>query len=340
MASASATEKLLAATVLLAMHGVLCTCADVTAPSLLWGPVVVGSNGGSAYYLNDNVAGGNVLGARITYGPYEQGPDGAVIAALTNMTTSAKSAVRVGDFVYFSGDNGGIYRTQVANTATPWATFASCTVPDGLALETIATDGTRIFGSTTAADSPIHAYSVDPSTGALTLVWSTSNIAGRVRGIDWDASGYLYAADGGGPAENATNNVARLYAINAASGAMSDMGSITFNGRQYQTVREGGQLLVFDSYSGAEPGVAAGQMYVYNLADDTTLVTNSPANVWDPAGITRIFGAAIDGDHMWLTGVNGQTFGYAIPEPGTVTLLLLGVACVAAPLANRRHGRK
>jgi len=334
------TPKYLMPAMVLVMQAGGCLRASISEPALLWGPTVVGSNGGSAYYLNDSVFGGNVLGARITYGPYEQDTNGTVVAALvTSPLAGAKSAVRLGDFVYFAGDSGGIYRTQVANTPTPWATFTNCTVPGDLLLETIATDGTLIFGSTTAANSPINAYSVNPVNGELTLVWSTSNIVGRVRGIDWDASGYLYAADGGGPAENATNNTAHIYAIDAASGAMTDMGTVAFNGRQYQTLREGDQLLLFDSYTGAVPGVPSGQMYVYNLADDTTLVSNSPVNVWDPAGISRVFGAAIDGEHMWLTSINGQTFGYVVPEPGTVLLLLCGAATIGMAWSAKRKGR-
>jgi hypothetical protein len=299
--------------------------ADLVSPSLLWGPTVVGTNAGSAYYLNDNVVAGDVLGGHIGYGPYEQDASGAVVFSLaTAPTATAKSAARVGDYVYFTGDNGGVYRTQVGNTGSPWSTFTNCTVGNGLAIETIATDGTLIFGSTTVENDQVHAYSVDDATGTLTLVWSSAGIAGRVRGIDWDASGYLYAADGGGPTESATNNTAHIYAIDAATGAATDMGAIAFNGRQYQAIREGGQLVVFDSYTGSAPGVPAGQMYVYDLANDTNLVSTTPVDVWDPAGIGRIFGAAIDGDQMWLTSLNGQTFGYAVPEPVTIFLLCFG----------------
>ncbi|HPA19397.1 MAG TPA: PEP-CTERM sorting domain-containing protein [Verrucomicrobiae bacterium] len=313
--------------------------ADLVSPSLLWGPTVVGTNAGSAYYLNDNVVAGDVLGGHIGYGPYEQAANGTLVSSLaTAPVASAKAAVRVGDYVYFTGDSGGVYRTQVGNTATPWSTFTNCAVGNGLALETITTDGTHIFGSTSAANDQVHAYSVDPATGALTLLWSTSNIVGRVRGIDWDASGYLYAADGGGPAENATNNTAHIYAIDAATGATTDMGTITFNGRQYQSIREGNQLVVFDSYTGGASGVPAGQMYVYNLTGDTALASTIPVSVWDPAGIDRIFGAAIDGNQMWLTSINGQTFGYAVPEPATIVLLCLGAVWLAMALGRGRGG--
>ena len=197
--------------------------AELLAPVLQWGPTVVGSSGGSAYYLNDNVYGGNSLGARIDFGPYEQDRDGVVQNSLV-VSATAKSSTRIGDYVYFTGNSDGVHRTQVANTATPWTTSANCTISNGLNLETITTDGTYLYGSTTAAGNQIHAYSVNAATGDLTLLWSTSGISGRVRGLDWDASGYLYAVDGGGTTENVLNNTAHLYAVAAGSGATTDMG--------------------------------------------------------------------------------------------------------------------
>ena len=309
--------------------------AEIFEPSLLWGPIVVGSTGGSSYYLNDSVEAGNVLGARISYGPYEQDKTGAIVNALPTSPTAAtaKSSVRLGDYVYFTGDSGGVYRTQVANTATPWSTFTQCTLNEPSALETIATNGSLIFGTTTDGNDNIRAYSVDTATGDLTVSWTTTGITGRVRGLDWDASGYLYAGDGGGTTEAATNQTAHLYAIRGTDGAVTDLGQITFNGRQYQVVREGSQLAVFDSFSGT--GAPAGQMYVYNLAGDTALESTTPVHTWDPAGIGRIYGAAIDDGFLWLASGSGQTYGFAIPEPHAAWLLL--AAALGWAIARRRR---
>ena len=288
--------------------------AAVSAPVLQWGSTMVGTRGGSVYYLNDSVVGGNVLGARIAYGLYEQRADGTVVHSLaTSPTAAAKSAVRVGDYVYFTGNEGGVYRTRVANTPTPWSSFAAVTISNGLALETMATDGKWIFGSTTAENDQIHAYSVDAATGALTLQWSTTGIAGRGCGLCWDESGYLYTVDGGGTSESTVGNTANMYAIAANSGATTDMGQITFNGRLYQTLREGNQIIVFDSFRGTD--APAGQMYVYDLASDTSLVQATPSAVYDPAEIDCIYGAAIDGNHLWLTSGGGKTYGYLISKP-------------------------
>ena len=298
--------------------------AEILQLEYKWGPIVVGTGTQSAYYLNDSVVAGNVIGARISYGPYEQSRDGTVINELsTSPTATAKSAVRVGDYFYFSGNEGGMYRTQVSNTATPWSTFSQVTVTNEDKLETIVTDGTYIYGSSTAEGDQIRAFSVDPGTGALTQIWSTSGIAGRVRGLDWHESGYLYAVDGGGPAENAVGNTAQMYAIDAAIGQTFDMGAVTFNGRQYQTIREGNRVFVFDSYTGAV--APSGQVYIYHLATDTSLVSTTPAAVFDPDEIGRIFGAAIDGNFVWLAGVSGQTYGFRlVPEPSTLLLLTVG----------------
>lgn len=311
--------------------------AQLTPPVLKWGPTVVGTGTGSAYYLNDSVVDGSVLGARISYGPYEQNRSGTVVNALpTGATKTGKSAVRVGDFVYFTGDNGGVWRTQVANTATPWSTFSAVTVSNGAALETLATDGTRIFASTTVQGEQVHAYLVDPGSGAMGLLWSTVGIAGRVRGLDWDRSGYIYATDGGGPSENAAGNTSHLYAIAASDGTAVDLGSVTHNGRTYQVLREKDQLALFDSFTGT--GAPAGQMYVFDLANDTNLLSTTPSATWDPAGIGRIFGAAIDDDgSMWLTSGGGQTYLYAVPEPSTWAALAGGaLSLLALSLLRRR----
>ena len=154
---------------------------------------------------------------------------------------------------------------------------------------------------------------MDAATGALTLQWSTTGIAGRGCGLCWDESGYLYTVDGGGTSESTVGNTANMYAIAANSGATTDMGQITFNGRLYQTLREGNQIIVFDSFRGTD--APAGQMYVYDLASDTSLVQATPSAVYDPAEIDCIYGAAIDGNHLWLTSGGGKTYGYLISKP-------------------------
>lgn len=288
-----------------------------------WGPVVVGSSGGSAYYLNGNVVAGNVLSGRISDGPYEQDRNGNVVNHLnTGATATAKSAARVGDYVYFSGNEGEIYRTQVDNTATPWTTFSQVAVSSGALVETLTTDGTSIYGSSTAAGAEIRAFSVNVVTGDLTQVWATSGIAGRVRGLDWDASGYLYAVDGGG------GGSAHMYAIDAATGETTNMGGVTFSGNLYQTIREGNSIFTFDS---------GGMIGVYALATDTSLAASAP--VWlDPPGIDAIYGAAIDNNFLWLTSSSGRTYGYQIvPEPAS--LLLLSVTGLMLLLRRRRFGR-
>jgi hypothetical protein len=78
-------------------------------------------------------------------------------------------------------------------------------------------------------------------------------------------------------------------------------------------------------------------MYVYDLASDTSLVSTTPVNVWDPDRINQIYGAAIDNGFMWLASGGGITDGYTVPEPSSWLLLLGGLALGAICRIHRRQ---
>ena len=123
--------------------------ADLQAPVLQWGPTTVNS-AGSAYYLNDNVVGGNVLGGVINYGLYEQSKSGAVVHSFAN-ASAAKSATQIGNYVYYGLNTGSPHCLD----ASTWSNDQTCHFYQGgtditsmCLLASLASDGAeRLFGS-------------------------------------------------------------------------------------------------------------------------------------------------------------------------------------------------
>ncbi len=278
--------------------------------NLQWGPIQPNGRNGSAFYMNNSIVDGCALGATNNNGPWLMNKSGAVVCSLVNANT-ARCAVKVGDYIYYSDSDGTgtIYRTS-ANT---WeAPGTAVTISDGQKLISLTTDGTNIYGSTTSTvegKNQVYKYSVDSSTGALTLLWGTSGIeATGVRGLAYDARGYVYAVSGGRNSSTSTENTAHLYAILASDGTVTDMGAITHMGEAYQVVRVDNQIWVADALSVTDG--LDGQIYVYTLNGNTALASTTPTVTFNPEGIDRIFGLAVDDDFVWMATATGQVYGY------------------------------
>jgi hypothetical protein len=278
--------------------------------TLQWGPVTPNGSSGSAYYLNNNLVNGHVVGGTIGNGPWELDKSGTMIHSLSN-TSTAKSVVKVGDYIYYtySGGSDVLYRSSADTWDAPGTVV---TISDNQAIVSLATDGTNIYASTTknSGTSQVSKYSVDAASGALTLVWTTTGIeATGIRGLSYyhGAADYIYAVSGGRNTASVTGNTAHIYAIGTDTGTVTDMGAITDNGETYQVVRVGKQLWVTDALTGSTND---SQIYVYGLTNDTTLFSTTPTTVCNPDGIGQIFGMAIDGNFVWLTGPSGEVYGY------------------------------
>jgi hypothetical protein len=283
-----------------------------------WGPMTPNGIGGNTYYLNNNIIDGHLLGVTLNSGLWEIDKTGTALHTLVN-TSTAKSVVKVGSYLYYSStDSTSIYRT-LADTWEAPGTVVS--VSNSLPIVSLATDGTYIYASTAKAtngQNQVYKYSVDSATGALTLVWETIGIeATGVRGLSYHSSGYVYAVSGGRNSTTGTSNTAHLYAIKALDGAVTDLGAITHMGETYQVVRVDSQLWVADALT--VTGAYDGKIYMYDLAGSTTLASTTPTIVCNPNNIQVIFGLAVDGDFVWMTGNNsgvaGQVYGYTFYRP-------------------------
>jgi uncharacterized protein (DUF2141 family) len=280
--------------------------------ALQWGPVTPNGTSGSAYYLNDNTVDGHALCGTISNGPWELDKTGTVIHSLSN-TNTAKSVVKVGDYIYYtySGGSSYVYRSS----ASTWDAGIAVSISDNMPLSSLVTDGTYIYASTAKKDSgynQISKYSVDAPSGALTLIWTTTGIeATGVRGLSYydGATDYIYAVSGGRNTATATGNTAHMYAIRTDTGVVSEMGAITHMGETYQIARRYDQLWVADALSTGD-----GQICIYNLTNSTTLASTTPTKVCNPDGIKQIYGMAIDNGFVWLATGLGQVYGYTYKE--------------------------
>jgi hypothetical protein len=274
---------------------------------LQWGPNTPNGTTNSAYYLNDNIVDGNALGTTNGSGLWELDRTGNIIHSLSD-TGTVKSAVKVGDYIYYALSSTCLYRVSVST----WSTPEQATVSNSASLASLATDGTYIYASTAQASGQVMKYSVDAGTGVLTLVWTTTGIdATGIRGLSYydGATDYIYAVSGGRNPATTTGNTAHIYAIRTDTGAVTDMGAITHMGEAYQIVRRDNQLWVADCYNNAD-----GQIYVYNLTNSTTLASTTPTTVCNPDGIGAIYGMAIDEGFVWLSTSLGKVYGYTFKE--------------------------
>jgi hypothetical protein len=273
----------------------------VNAPSFLnlqWGPITPNGTDNSAYYLNNNIVNGNVLGGTIGVGPWELDKFGKTIHSMSNVNT-AKSTVKVGNWIYYTYQAGSTYVFRTP--ADTWAeTGTAVTISPNLSISSLATDGRYIYASavsTSGGKNQIYKYAVDDVSGTLTLDpnWTVAGIeVTGVRGLSYydGATDYIYVVSGGRNSSlSPVPSTATLYAIRTSDGALSTVGALTDVGDTYQVVRVGKQLWVVDVFNSGNDG----RIRMYDLADDTHLASSTPSSV-KPDGLVQIYGLAVDGD--------------------------------------------
>jgi hypothetical protein len=280
------------------------------------------------------VVGQNPLCSSPAYGVWEVDKSGNIIHTSQGMPvaadkpTVAKSAVRVGDYIYGSGENG-VYRTAVSSVDGSWATTMSSPVATQL-WDTMTTDGTSLYGySHYNGPKAVTKYSVDATTGALTRVWSYDSV-NRVRAISFDsAKNVLYAGEIRGTAGD-------IYSVSADKGEKTLLGTVedsTGKSALFQVIRSGNQMAAF---------FADGTMEVYGMNTDGTLDTSKILAQYEGLGAGSLAGAALsaDGKMLWVTSGEGKKIsGYSVPEPTSVAMLLTG-ALGAAFIAYRKRTAK
>jgi hypothetical protein len=162
--------------------------------------------GGNLYYLNNNFdSDGNLLLGNIAAIPFAGGGPvafsrtGEVARTYNNGDDGAKSAVQIGDFLYFTGDDRqGLARVPVDT----WTGPASALL--GSTMESITTDGAQIFANDDDTRDEVRRYAVEEGANGVYLVLKQHrSLGGRIRGLSYfDASAsvagdeYVYASTG------------------------------------------------------------------------------------------------------------------------------------------------
>jgi len=239
-------------------------------------------SGSSVYYSDDNLsADGNFLIGVIGYGPREISiDDGSVVNGYDNTADgTAKSAIQLGAYIFFTGASG----EGLARLDSSWSSRTAYVNPTnalgvGSLCESIATDGTLVFGNDDNYQTNIHAWAISNGATDFTadLQW-TATIPGtstaRIRAFSYDASGYIYVCGNG----NGNADDRDVYAIRVSDQSVIDMGiDVPGTDKGYGIVREGNTLIA----------LTRSAIYVWNLTSSTSA---------DPASVDTYTSAQLSG---------------------------------------------
>jgi len=199
--------------------------------------------------------------------------------------TASKCSVPLGPYVFFSYNDGGIYRID-----KDWQTNLVGPInPGNTGPEALATDGDHLYTNDDNNRGFIHKYKVNNGIGGFTLtgVWPTPAQTGlkRIRGLSYH-NGKLYAADTGG-----TN----VVEVDATTGVSTNIITLPADGA-YQAVRSGNRIYVvgLDDH-----------LHVY-ATDGTSWTAVGSYNL----GLTDLYGISdVDDGHIWVTSA-GRTISY------------------------------
>ena len=238
--------------------------------------------GGSSVYYSDNnlSANGNFLMGVIGLGPIEiSHADGSVVNSFTPSGHTSKGAIQLGKYIFYSHqDGGGIARLDAGTWSNPTALVnPTNAVGDGSKCESIATDGTLVFGNDDNAQTNLHAWVINNSASSFEALhqWTVSipgTATARIRAFSY-ASGYIYVCGNG----NGNASDRDVYAINVADQTVTDMGvDVPGTDKGYGTIRSGNLLIT----------LTRSAIYVWDLTSATAA---------DPASIDTYTSAQLSG---------------------------------------------
>jgi len=273
---------------------------------------VTTSLGNNNHYLNNNFsAAGNPLTGTIDGGPIEyRASDGAVVNSYSNGPDGAKSALELGSYIFFTGDDAqGIRRID-----NNWSSNLTTYQATGEQTESITTDGTFIYGNDDVNRDRIIKWSVNNSVSSFSLTqeWQRDvGTNGRFRGISYfdhsAATGdeYIYASDGG-----QAGFADKIWAFDADNGAPTAVNfggtDITVPGNEavYQAIvhEVGGRTLLM--------AVTTNNLYVWDMDSPTTTISTTPTETYSLSGgsgqLLDNGGSALSGENFYGAGAKGS----------------------------------
>lgn len=221
---------------------------------------------------------------------------------------------------------GGLYSIDQTNGAT---TFIGST--GFSALNALAADS----GGTIYSTSGSNLLSINTTTGAGTSVATISGLGEgtSIRGLAFSSSNVLYAINNGG-SPGSTSVDDKLYTINTTTGAATLLGSVTgFKGVQGLDFNSSDSLFAWDISKG---------LLSLNSSTAAGVDVNTSVGGGDPQSIAFAADDSLFGVRNQLNSINvttgaltflgntgldirGIEFIADVPEPATLTLLLLGL---------------
>jgi len=187
---------------------------------------------------------------------------------------------------------------------------------------------------------------IDPTTGAGSLIGPFSTPGGAVKMVSL-AFDPLTSTMYGNTAFGFGGNPDRLFRIDPNTGASVPIGDIGFNdvfalgfsqaGKLYGVSNATHQLLLIDTSTGA--GGVIGPVAPTSIFDLATRPEDGAAFVVDSGtiatGTNSLYridlntgGTGLIGPHTVVHNMVGLAFGPTIPEPSSIILIALGVACL------------
>lgn len=298
-------------------------------------------------YYGGGVFNGNFYTGQINYGPLEYSSTQTAGTALVNeynisgtsgYGSGAKTSVLIGAYIFCSGigDAPGINRLD-SSWGNPYPAVGSPRIdPAGTHPEALATDGTHLFTNNDIARNNIHKYSITNDTSSFSLSednsWTITE-ATRFRALSYYNDGtndLIYVVD----YHNNDADGNGIYEINVTADSYTRLGTHA-GSDAYQVIRYNDELLVV----GLDDMLS---VYDYdNLSNSTAY----------DLGLGDLYGLGVVGDEtdvtgFWVTSVGislpleercGNISYFAVPEPGTGVLLILGGLTALGAIWFRRR---